>query len=203
MIHLEVLVEEPSAEAALELLLPRLVPAVTFRIHAHRGKKDLLEKLPGRLRAYASFVKEQPELRVAVLVDRDRDPCSTLKKTLEDHARAAGLPTSTRPRKGKFLVLHRIAIEELEAWFFGDVPALCAAYPGVPATLARRAAFRDPDAIPNTWERLEDVLQKAGHHLGGLGKIGAARDIAGRMDVRANASASFRAFADGVQRLCG
>lgn len=49
--HLEVLVEEPSAEAALEILLPRLVgPEVEIRLHPHQGKQDLLAALPGKLR---------------------------------------------------------------------------------------------------------------------------------------------------------
>lgn len=39
--HVEVLVEEPSAEAALEVLLPKLLGAVTFQIHAHQGKPEV------------------------------------------------------------------------------------------------------------------------------------------------------------------
>lgn len=46
-----------------------------------------------------------------------------------------------------FQVLNRLAIEELEAWFFGDVAALHSAYPRVPSTLGRRSRYRDPDAI--------------------------------------------------------
>jgi len=46
-----------------------------------------------------------------------------------------------------FQVINRIAIEELEAWFFGDWPAMCAAYPKLDASVPKRAGLRDPDAI--------------------------------------------------------
>jgi len=93
-------------------------------------------------------------------------------------------------------------VEELEAWFFGDVSALIAAYPGVPATLAHRARFRDPDAISGgTWESLERVLQRAGHHTGGLEKLRAAREIAKHMDPERNRSRSFCGFRDRLREL--
>jgi hypothetical protein len=60
-----------------------------------------------------------------------------------------------------------LAIEELEAWFFGDMDAVRALYPRVPETLEQRAGFRDPDAIRGgTWEALERILQRAGYFAG-------------------------------------
>ena len=43
--HLEVLVEELSMEAALSVLLPKMTNGISFAIHAHQGKQDLLRKL--------------------------------------------------------------------------------------------------------------------------------------------------------------
>ena len=44
--HLVLLVEEPSMEAFLHALLPRLMPARrTFEIHPFQGKDDLMAKL--------------------------------------------------------------------------------------------------------------------------------------------------------------
>jgi len=101
-------------------------------------------------------------------------------------------------------VLNRIAIEELEAWFFGDVEAVCTAYPGVPATLANRAPYRDPDAVAGgTWEALGRVLKQAGHHGSGLRKGEAARAIAEHMDPARNRSRSFGHFRDGLLRVTG
>jgi len=45
--HVEVLVEEPSAEAALRNLLPAILSSqASFQIFRHNGKQDLLSRLP-------------------------------------------------------------------------------------------------------------------------------------------------------------
>ena len=54
--HVEVLVEELSMEAALEWLLPKMLPDVSFRVHTHQGKLDLLGKLPEKLKAYSRWI---------------------------------------------------------------------------------------------------------------------------------------------------
>ena len=49
--HFEFLVEEASLESALTQILPKILPStVTFKIHAFRGKDDLICKLPNRLK---------------------------------------------------------------------------------------------------------------------------------------------------------
>lgn len=188
--HLEILVEEPSAEVALQVLVPKIAPEATFQIHPHQGKPALLGRLVHKLRGYAAYMK--PDWRIVVLVDRDREDCVDLKKKLAAAAVKAGIPGH---------VLNRIAIEELEAWFLGDVPALTKAYPNTPPTLGARKGYRDPDAISGTWEALERALQKGGYFPGGLGKQQAAGAIAAHMDVETNRSHSFRVFRDGIRNL--
>ncbi|MEG4225817.1 hypothetical protein QUA35_06870 [Microcoleus sp. N9_B2] len=57
ILHLEFLVQEASLESALSQLLPKILPsAVTFKIHAFRGKTDLLAKLPNRLKGYQAWL---------------------------------------------------------------------------------------------------------------------------------------------------
>jgi hypothetical protein len=200
--HFVFLVEEPSAEAALSELLPRLIGQdATFQIHPHQGKKDLLDSLLGKLKGYSKWLPS--DWRVVVLIDLDSGDCKKVKAGLEQVARRAKMTTKTSTTgRRKPQVLNRIAIEELEAWFFGDVEALCSAYPGVPATLAAKRGFRDPDKIKGgTWERLEQVLQKAGHFKGGLAKIAAAREIAKHMRPDRNCSKSFRVFRDGLHAM--
>ncbi|MGH3864960.1 MAG: DUF4276 family protein [Pseudonocardiaceae bacterium] len=200
--NLEILVEERSAERALGMLLPRIVPGVDFEIRSFRGKPDLLKKLPDRLKGYAAWIT-RADTYLVVLVDRDDDDCLALKAEMEQIAADAGLPTATAaPASGQAYVLNRIAVEELEAWFFGDVPALCAAYPRVPVSLGQQAKDRDPDAISGgTWEALEHLLQAGGYHRGGLAKVAAATEIAQHMNVDVNRSRSFQVFRDGVRRL--
>ncbi|HHW14769.1 MAG TPA: DUF4276 family protein [Firmicutes bacterium] len=181
--HIEFLVEEQSAEVALQNLLPRMTGnAATYRIHPFQGKPDLLAKLPQRLRGYASWMPA--DWRIVVLVDQDRDNCVELKQRLERTAAEAGLTTKSTAaaRNQRLHVINRIAVEELESWYFGDTRALVEAYPGVPTTLDRKAPYRDPDGIRGgTWEALERVLQRAGYYPGGLLKIEAARVISRHM----------------------
>lgn len=197
--HLEVLVEEPSAEVALSNLLPRLMPAdSTFRLHVYNGKQDLLRRLPNRLLGYSRYLPE--DWRVIVLVDRDADDCHELKQRLDRAATQAGLTPRTQTRgAARFHVLNRIAIEELEAWFFGDVVALRAAYPRVAESLDRKQAYRDPDAIRGgTKERLARVL---GYGRDTYPEIAVARAVSEHMVPERNRSHSFQVFAAGIAAL--
>jgi hypothetical protein len=200
--HIEFLVEELSAEVAVHSLIPKIVGTdVTYAVHVYQGKLDLMNRLLARLKGYGSWLPE--DWRIVVLVERDDDECHELKQRLELAAQGAGLATKSQVAVGtRFMVLNRMAIEELEAWFFGDVRALHAAYPGVPATLDRQAKYRQPDSIAGgAAEALERVLQRAGYHSGGLQKTTAARDISCHMDPQRNTSRSFRVFRDGLRAL--
>lgn len=156
--HLEVLVEEPSMEAFLGALLPRLLPAErTFVVHPFQGKTDLLDKLHDRLRGYAAWLPE--DWRIVAVVDRDDDDCLALKRQLETMAHDARLRTRSASRGRPWQLVNRIAVEELEAWYFGDWPAVCAAYPRVSPRIPDQAGFRHPDGIAGgTWEAFERVL---------------------------------------------
>lgn len=199
--RLDIFIEEQSAEAALRNLIHRILPETQFdvRFHPFRGKQDLLKKLPGELKAYRHWIADNHYL--IVLVDRDSDDCEILKRRLETYAVEAGLNTFSNSRE-RFKVINRIAIEELEAWFFGDVEALHAAYPRVPISIGERALFRDPDAISGgTSERLEKLLRDKGYQRGGLQKIRTAREISQHMDVDRNRSKSFQVFRDALRMI--
>lgn len=99
----------------------------------------------------------------------------------------------------RFQVLNRIAVEELEAWFFGDVQAIHQAYERVSSSLIVKSAYRDPDAIKGgTWQAMERELQRAGYFKSGLAKIKAARAISANMVPFRNCSGSFQAFQQGL-----
>lgn len=200
--HLEILVEEPSAEAALEKLVPKMIGGdVTFNLIAHQGKPHLLKRLPDRLRGYRAWLPG--DFRIVVLLDEDRENCHELKAKMETAARDAGFATASFPDAGgAFTVLNRVAVEELEAWFFGDVPALRRVFPRLSETLGQRARYREPDSVPGgTWEALERVLQRAGYHASGAPKIEIARSVAQHMDPARNRSRSFQVFRRGLRRL--
>ncbi|WP_446344185.1 DUF4276 family protein [Coleofasciculus sp. F4-SAH-05] len=199
VLHLEVLVEEYSAKVALENLLPKILPSpVDFEIHSFQGKKDLLNKLPQRLKGYHSWLPD--DWRILILCDRDNDNCQNLKEILENHAIVSGFITKSSTLSQQFTVLNRIAIEELEAWFLGDATAICQAYPKIAKSFATQQRYRYPDAITGgTWEALEALLKGKGYHQGGLNKVEAARTISEYMQPQNNQSPSFQCFNAGIQ----
>lgn len=191
MASLHILVEERSVEAFLHELLARQFPGVRdLKVVPHQGKDDLLSKLEDRLRAYSS--RNFLDCRVVVLVDRDGDDCLAVKRRLEQISAKSGVATRTQNRSA-WRVANRIAIEELEAWFFGEWSAVQKAYPR--AKLSKAESARNPDFITGgTWEQLERVLQRAGYFKGGLRKIELAREIGKHFDPDRCRSDSFREF---------
>jgi hypothetical protein len=196
--HLELLVEDASMEAFLSMLLPRLLPRDrTFQVHPFQGKPDLLAKLEARLRGYASWLPR--DWRVLVVVDRD-DDCRDLKARMEAVATRAGLQTRSNAWAAPWQVANRIAIEELEAWYFGSWEAVCAAFPGVSPAIPGRAGYRDPDAIRGgTWEAFERVLRRHGFFETGLRKIEAARAIGALLDPASTRSRSFKKLHETIE----
>jgi hypothetical protein len=193
VIHVEILVEEPSAEAALKTLVPKIVGQdVSFALRRFQGKQDLLKRLPGILRGFAARIQWEA-LRVVVLIDRDAQDCRKLKRHLVAASEEAGLPSE--------FVLHRVVIDELESWFLGDVPALCAAYDRVPKDLDKQARYRDPDDTGKASRALEDLLRSKGYLRDRLPKVAAAEAITPHMDIENNRSKSFQVFRDGLRRL--
>ncbi|PSF31077.1 hypothetical protein C7H19_23415 [Aphanothece hegewaldii CCALA 016] len=200
--HIEFLVEEFSTQEFLLQILPTILKTdITYDIHAFRGKSDLLKKLPERLKGYKNWIPD--DYRIIVLVDKDDEDCQDLKSKLEGMALDTGFITkSTAQTHQPYQILNRIAIEELEAWFFGDINAIVSAYPGVSPNLGQKEKYRDSDAIRGgTWENLEKVLQRAGHHKGGLEKVRAAREISQHMNLQMNRSRSFQVFYAGLLEI--
>ena len=134
-----------------------------------------------------------------MLVDRDNGDCGKLKEELEAAATSSGLPTRSNAADRRWRVVNRVAIEELEAWYFGDCAAVCSAYPRTSRNVPGKAAYRDPDAIRGgTWEAFERVMQRHGYFEAGLRKVEAARAVAKFMDPMRNRSDSFAKFRDAV-----
>lgn len=185
-------------EVFLQALLPRLLPEdTTFEIRAFQGKSDLLSKLEDRLRAYERWLP--PHWHIVVLVDRDNDDCRKLKARLERMAADSGLLKSSQSRGQGRQITNRIVIEELEAWYFGDWDAVCAAYPRLNRGLPSRPRYRDPDGVPGgTWEAFERILKRQRYFTTGLRKSEAARAIAPHIRPDRNRSRSFQVFIEAV-----
>ena len=200
--HIEFLLEEQSAEAALEVLLPKVVSdKVSFNFHVFEGKHNLLKNLLPRLRGYRHWIPD--DWRIMVLIDEDQEDCLQLKAKLEQAAHVAGFTTKTRATGQRdFRIVNRLAIEELEAWFFGDPKAVQTAYPGVSKTFQNRSKYRNPDAITGgTHEALARLLKR--YYPKWLPKTKVAADIATHMQPSHNRSKSFQMFVEGLKACVG
>jgi hypothetical protein len=199
--QIDVLLEEPSTVEALRIILPKILAGkAKFRLINMRNKSRLIGELPKRLLGYKKRLENGEDLRIVVLVDRDRDNCENLKARLERIAHDAGLFTRTSPdQNGRFQVVNRIAIEELEAWFIGDTEALKGAFSGLRGE-AFPKSFNNPDNS-GTWEHLHRFLKSKGIYKSNYPKIEAARKIAPYMDLSRNKSRSFRNFCRGIEAL--
>lgn len=199
--HVEILVEEQSMEVALRGLLEKIVGhRFTYEFRVFSGKYDLLAKLPSRLKGYAHWLPQ--DWRIIVVIDRDEEDCRELKHRLDLVSSKAGLLVRSRPSGHAYQVVNRLAIEELEAWYFGDWDAVRTAYPKVPARVPDRRGFRDPDSIQGgTWQAFERILQSVGYFRTGLRKIEAAREIAKHWRPNDNRSRSFQALRDVILEM--
>ena len=202
--YLEFLLEEPSAEAVLRTILPKILSGnISYDFFVFKGKEHLLKNLPERLKTYRQWISD--DWRIFVLIDEDRKDCHELKAKLEQAAHEAGFVTkSSAAPDESFQVVNRLAIEELEAWFFGDVEALHAAYPRIPKTLQYQARYRDPDAIQGgTYEALERLLIRQNYFRERIPKPTVAQNIAQHMEPSRNRSKSFQVFVEGLKACVG
>ena len=197
--HVEILVEEPSAEAAIDVLLNRLGArrsGTTDRIITFRGKDRMLQRLSPTLQsiARAGFTDH-----IIILIDQDSDDCVKLKSEVIEMANSAGISTTSATLRV------RIAIAELESWFLGDPAAVRATYPGITAGDLRALIGREPDdqRNPATW--LQDRLKRRKYYAGRMPKVEVARNIAANLnlDPNHNTSRSFRLFLRTLREVYG
>ena len=201
--HIKFFLEEPSAEEALKHLIPKILEKdVSYEFHTFQGRDEMLKELPRRLKG-EQWIPDN--WQIIVLLDEDRRDCHELKEYLEKAAHDAGFVTksSTAPDED-FQVVNRLAIEELEAWFFGDIEALRAAYPKIPKNLQSKARFRNPDAIQGgTSEALRDLLIQKKYFTGRIPKTTVAQNVAQHMEPSRNRSKSFQVFVEGLKACVG
>jgi hypothetical protein len=199
--HFEFLVEDQSCGKAMDILAPKMIgAAATYKVISYKGtaripknlkpktdpaKRMLLDQLPKLLRGYG---KAQPDSCIVVICDLDaRDKAHFL-------AELESALDSCSPRPRAFFC---IAVEELEAWYLGDLAAIRSAYPSAKNDVLSRYV---QDSICGTWELLADAVYRGGRvalakkdwQAVGIEKSNWATSIAPYMDIEANRSPSFR-----------
>lgn len=216
--HFEILVEDQSGKKALDILIPKIIgSAHTFNVHGYKGigripknlqsnanasKRILLDQLPKLLRGYGKIFANYPvEYQAAVIFVCDLD--DKCLKALRQELFALLDACNPKP-----ITHFCIAIEEGEAWFLGDIPAIKAAYPK--AKDAVLSSYVN-DTICGTWEHLADAVFPGGTHAlsaNGWQAIGAEKSvwsqkIAPHMNVAINSSPSFYYFRETLRKLAG
>ena len=176
------LLEEPSAEAMLQGLLPKVLPpGRPHRCIVFEGKQDLEKQMVKRMRGYLV-----PGARFVVLRDQDAGDCKNIKDRLVRKCADA--------RRKHALV--RIACHELESWYLAD---LAAVEKGLGAKrlvrLQGERRFRAPDSIASPSRLLKEIAP-------GYQKVGGSRAIGPHLDPTNQRSRSFAVFVDGVRLVC-
>ena len=213
--HFEILVEDQSGKKALEIIVPKIIGSdPTFKIHFYKGagripkglgktdasKRILLDQLPRLLQAYGDkFSKYPKDYRSAVIVVCDLDD-KNCKEFLAEMKRVLDY-CDPKPQT-RFC----IAIEEGEAWFLGDIPAIKSAYPKAKTSVLKQYVN---DSICGTWELLADAVFPGGRtklseespEARGKQKSKWAEKICPHMDVENNKSPSFNHFRDKLIEL--
>jgi Domain of unknown function (DUF4276) len=184
MRELVLLLEEPSAKAFLQNLLPRILDAsVVVRLIAFEGKQDLERQLTRRLRGYAN-----PQARFLVMRDQDSAPdCKLIKERLMRMCDAAG-------RRSVSLV--RIACRELESMYLADLNAVELAL-GLTGLVRHQQTqkFRQPDCLESPSHELSRLTK------GAYQKVRSSRELGKHMSLKNDRSSSFKNLVVGLERL--
>ncbi|MBS4051739.1 MAG: DUF4276 family protein [Methylomonas sp.] len=205
--HFEILVEDRSGKAMLDLLVPKIIGKDdSFSVIAYKGvgripsglkspkdasRRILLENLPKLLGGYGRQNWPPGYGAVFVICDLD-DKCL---KSFRNELLALLDRCNNKPEVTRFC----IAIEEGEAWLLGDIKAIKTAYPNAKSAVLE--AYK-PDSICDTWEQLANAVYKGGARklsergwqVEGAEKANWARSITPHMDLTGNQSPSFNYF---------
>ncbi len=138
------LLEEKSAKAMLEIILPKLLFNINFKYITFSGKQDLLKNIRLKLKNYRT-----PETVFLIMCDKDSQDCRMLKRKIEQ-----SIPAH---KKAKI----RIACHELESFYLGDLQAVDKAFGLNLARYQKTTKYRNPDdLIVKPAEKLKILTQE-------------------------------------------
>ena len=207
--HFEFLIEDQSGKKALEILLPKMMnDKHTFRIHSYKGagripenlkpksgadKRILLDRLPRLLKGFGKASLDYQPIIIVVL-DLDN------KNRVEFQKDLINVLDSCSPKPRAYF---HFAIEKLEAWYLGDLPAIRGAYPAAKTDIL---SGYENDSICGTWELLADAIYSGGHKAlskNGWMAVGKeksvwAANISPLMKIENNLSPSFNLLCSGL-----
>jgi hypothetical protein len=178
------LLEEASAKAMLENLLPRmLAPDIKPKLIAFEGKSDLEKQMVRRIKGYLN-----PNARFIVMRDQDSVPdCLILKNELL----AKCIESGRQP-----IPLVRIACRELESFYLADLAAVETAM-NIKGLVKQqgKSKFRSPDYLSSPSKQLA-ILTKQRYQ-----KVSDSRTIGQHLDIDNQRSISFKNLIAGIRRM--
>lgn len=182
MKNLVFFLEGQAEEAVLKGLVPRFLnPQVEIKYVTFQGKKDLESKINNRLKGW-----RKPNSAFVVLVDQDQEDCQQLKSRI----------ISKCPDKVSSSLLIRIACNELESWYFGDLSAVGKALNNNLTQYKNKSRYREPDKIQKPSKELDKITK------GAYQKVSGSKAIGKHLSLEGNTSPSFQTFIKGIQKLC-
>jgi hypothetical protein len=174
--------EEPSARAMLEGVLPRLLPEhIQIRYHVFQGKQHLEKNITSKLRGWLA-----PDSVFVVMRDQDRSDCMQVKAKLADLCHSSG----------KTGILIRVACRTLESFYIGDLAAVENGLnlSGIKSQ-QNRSRFRNPDSLMNPKEDLLRLTRNIYTEVAG------SRSISPHLNLETNLSKSFIALVSGIKKI--
>lgn len=174
------LLEELSAQAMLEGLLPKIISnSIPRRFIVFEGKQDLEKQMVKRMRGY-----RVPNAQFVVLRDKDSEDCLVVKKRLLQKCSEGMHPKS----------LVRIACHELESWYLGDLSAVESGL-GVSGLAKHQSKmpYSQPDNFASPAKKLKSIAPS-------YQKVGGSRTIGPYLNPEKNCSHSFCEFVKGIKR---
>ncbi len=184
MKELVFLLEEPSARAMLESLLPRILSEeIHFRCIPFEGKQDLEKQLTRKIRGY-----QNQGARFIVLRDLDSQPdCLLLKRKLLALCADSGKAEQC---------LVRLACKELETFYLADLQAVEQALQmnGL-AKHQQTKKFRTPDHLGSPSVELKKLTKQK------YEKVAGSREIGKYLDPNNERSTSFRNLIGAIRRM--
>jgi hypothetical protein len=199
-VHFVFHTEDQSGEKSMNIILPKILgDRATYKVHPYKGmgklpkglrpktdanKRVLLDRLPKILQGHG----RNPNCGIIVIIcDLDTRNKEQFYNELND------VLNSCNPKPEAYFCL---AVEEFEAWYLGDFPAIQKAYPNAKKDVLSKYVN---DSICGTWEVLADAIYKGGSKAlkdKGRQAIGEqksiwAKEISPHMDISNNKSPSF------------
>ena len=178
------MLEEESAKAMLESLLPRMLSSeISARLLAFEGKQDLEKQMARKMRGYIN-----PNARFIVMRDQDATPdCRVVKRSLLARCKEAGKQSVS---------IVRIACHELETFYLADLAAVEAGLRlnGL-INKQQTAKFRSPDELQNPSKELIALTSKQYY------KVSGSRVIGEHLNVDNERSSSFKNLIAGIKRM--